>query len=120
MGVRKYQHKPETGPVLDSYMEEKSAQSVALDPDGFRNIVRVIKQVGLGQVGPLKKLAEKRLIELEVTPDLDLAVGGLPNGSDQVDFQTYYLWFEKVTKEDKTALRQLLALHATACVRLEG
>jgi hypothetical protein len=93
---------------------------IALLPRHFATVVRVIKKARIEQVNNLRGASFRALKRLGVKRDLTKAVKGLPEGSDQQDFQSIFQWMDKIGPENKKAVRQLVAIDATAVLRTKG
>lgn len=117
MALRKKKH---LTAVLDSYMEPKPPQSVALDPGGFRNIIRLIKTQELDRVRIFLTMCSTRMEEIGLMADEDEAISGVPDGSDQIDMGSLKTWVDRVELEDTRACDQLRKLQATAKSRIES
>ena len=101
-------------------------QLKVLLPHQFDNIIRQIKRGAFDSVGLIKGATDRTLERLNVKPQPQRAVTGIPNGSNDANSSALLGWMEKLTLEDKRtkpgkrAVRQLLAINATATARLEG
>ncbi len=99
----------------------------------FDNVIRWIKRVGIDHIPALLAASKANLERLEVKRNLGKAVAGIPDGSDQGDIQSVITWMSKIhpgspsptpgkpgVPRDKKAIRQLVAIDATAVARMGG
>ena len=86
----------------------------------FDSIIRQIKTMAADRVGIFRSATRTAMKRMRLRPDPSKAVAGVPEGSDQHDAQSFIIWTQKITKRDKAAVRQLIAIHATASASLEG
>lgn len=93
---------------------------VELPRDHFNNVIRYLKNCSLDRVNNLRSATFAAMKRLGVQRDLDSAVKGVPNGSDQGDIRSIIVWMDKITKTDKKAIKQLVAIDATCVMRTEG
>lgn len=118
--------KPVTEPVLDNsaagvpeYPGDSENKIIReLPRDQFLSIILNIKSRPLDQVTPLLHHTFNALKRLGVPRDLDEAFPGVPAGSTHMDFGTFMAWVDKITVGDKVAVKQLIAIDATAKVRV--
>ena len=93
---------------------------VKLPKQQFRNVIRQIKTADLNRVKVLRTATYNALKRLGVNRDPTKAVKGIPKGSDQGDVQSIVVWLAKVSPKDKQAVRQVVAIDATASQRVVG
>ncbi len=86
----------------------------------FDTIIRLIKISNMERVKSLRTATHAALGRLRVKRDLDKAVGGVPKGSDQSDFSSIFCWMNKVDPNEAEAVAQVIAIDATAVVRMKG
>ena len=82
------------------------------------SVIRMIFREGRDRVVSLQHATHNTLKRLKVRRNLTRAVVAMPAGSDQVDLMSLFVWMNKVTREDKAAIAQVVAIDATASSRL--
>ena len=90
----------------------------ALPKDQFNSIIRNINKRATPEVQGLLTLTFTRLKVLKVQRDLDEALPGVPKGSDHFDLGTFKTWLEGIKATDEASVEQLIAIDATAKVRV--
>ena len=93
--------------------------SVAMPKNHVNNVIRMIKTQPLTSVKALRYASFRCLKRIGVKRNMSKAVRGTPDGSDQGELMSIILWFDKVQKNDKQAIRQAVAIDATAVARME-
>ena len=117
---------PHTAAVLDNSMLKEfpsdgdSKVIPELPNNQFDSIVRGIKMMSIERVRPILTATFTVLQDLKVKRDLSRAFVGIPNGSDHFDFGTFKIWMGKIKETDKCSIEQLVAIDATAAVRVNG
>jgi len=95
--------------------------SVALTEYQFNSIIRQIKRNAEDRVAVLRATTHAALKRLKVPRDVTKAVAGpAPAGSDQGDAQSFVVWSKRIKADDEAAVVQLVAIDATATVRVKG
>lgn len=93
-------------------------RSKELEPRHFDSVIRYIKRASLGRVEALSTALH------EVSEDLHLpkakVIHGIPEGSDHFAGGSINTWAKSLTRHDRSALRQLAKILATAKARIEG
>ncbi len=113
--------KPDKKPDKNKPAKFDETKSVALIPYHFGSMIRQIKRNSADRVAVLRTATYKTLKRLGVARDVTKAVTGpAPKGSDQGDTQTFVKWTLKIVAEDLSAVEQLVAIDATATVRIKG
>jgi hypothetical protein len=100
-------------------MAEKKP-SAAMAPNQFNNVVRWIKKWPAERVMALRHATWDTLKRVGVKRNAAKAVPGIPAGTDDGNMGDVFAWLAKVQKGDRKAVKQLVALDATAFVRTEG
>lgn len=117
---------PHTEAVLDNSMlnefpsDGDSKVVHALPKDQFDSIIRNVKKRSVDVAQSLLALTSTTLGALKVQRDLDEAVSGIPDGSDHWDFGTFIVWAGKIKADDECSIEQLVAIDATAQIRVSG
>ena len=102
---------------LMSQLADSMIQDLDLDKELIRDYFP-LKKPYRGQASEALLTLETRMKKrLKLKRDLTKAIKGIPNGRDQVDHGTLFTWMNKLTNKDKKAIRQLIAIDATACKR---
>ena len=96
-----------------------SSRQHAMSKQGFNNVIRLCKTASLDRVAQLRQSTFVNLKRLGVKRDSSKAVAGVPNGSDQHDLMSLFVWAANIRAEDKDAIKQLVAIDAT-CVARSG
>lgn len=86
----------------------------------YRNEIRSIKRATIMRAAAIKTAAAATLTRLNVRPNTSQAVSGMPDGSNQGNIRSFIEWMDKLVRSDRAAIRQLVAIHATAVQRTEG
>lgn len=86
----------------------------------FDQVIRYIKQSSLDKVKILRSETHAALKRVGKKRSLIKAVKGVPDGSDQSDIRSLFVWMAGVAKTDKGAVTQIVAIDATAYSRTEG
>lgn len=108
------------GPHLDGNPSaaDRRTRPLELPPGQFDNVVRAIKNGSRDAVLQIRQATFDNLARLGVKRNKEAAVAGTPAGSDNVDVQSVIAWMRKIPSKDyKRAVRQLVALDATAVAR---
>lgn len=90
---------------------------IRLPDNQFNNVIRVIKKSQVDRVKNIRQISFDTLKRLKVKRDLSKAVKGIPKGSDQTNVRAIIDWMNKVERKNKWAVRQVVAIDATAVVR---
>lgn len=85
---------------------------------GFNSTIRAVRTKDIEKVNQILTLAESALERTGHKADPSKAVKSTPQGSDQLDVGTLVTWAGKIGRRDRSAVRQLIAIHATAVDRL--
>jgi len=93
---------------------------VELPPDQFATFIRQIKNADSERAAAYHAITRRAMRRLRLRHDPDAAVKGIPVGSDNSDVGSFVAWLNKVTRYDKAAKRQIVALHATVVARIGG
>lgn len=93
---------------------------VKLPPNQFNNVIRYVKRAELDRVKSLRTATFNTLKRLGVARDPSKAVRGVPKGSDQGDMMSIFVWMDKTTPANRPAVRQVVAIDATATARVNG
>jgi len=88
-----------------------------LSKDQFRDVIRMLKRCPIEQAASVRFATFDALKRLGAKRDPTKAVRGIPSGSDQVNIRRILDWLDKVGPEDRRAIRQLVAIDATAVAR---
>ena len=91
-----------------------------LSGDQFDNVIRFIKRSAVTRIGGIKTSTAATLERLGKKPNPAKAVAGTPDGSDQGNVRSIQEWLDKVQPGDRKAIRQVVAIDATAAQRIEG
>jgi len=110
---------PHTAAILDGSPPQKSKVDLTLPKNHFNNVIRSIKKSSLDRVQSVRHQTHSTLKRLKLERDLTKAIKGIPKGSEQVDHGTLFTWMNKITSGDKKAIRQVIAIDATAVKRSE-
>lgn len=86
----------------------------------FNQVIRYIKQNSLDKVKILRGETHAALKRLGKKRSLTKAIKGAPDGSDQSDIRSLFVWMQGVAKTDTDAVKQIVAIDATAYSRTEG
>lgn len=90
----------------------------------FDNVIRGIKISSLERAKQIRHVTYGELKRLGIKRNKSKAIKGIPKGSDQTNLGSTYTWMYSIkpTKENKQkeAIRQLVAIDATAVIRTEG
>jgi len=90
-------------------------------PKGHLNsVLRLIKRSGMNQVEAIRTLAYKTRKRIGVKRDLRCAAKKIPKGSDQCSIGSIASWMRKVDGKEAEAVRQVVAIDATATQRIRG
>ena len=101
--------------------EDQVQQTDALTEYEFNSIIRQIKKSSEDRVAVLRTATHAALKRLKVRRAVSKAVKGpAPEGSDQSDGQSFAVWTQRLQKKDVEAVKQLVAIDATATVRITG
>ena len=92
----------------------------ALPKNQLNNIFRLLLNGQIDRVQQLRHVTFGLLKKLDIKRDLSKAITKPPKGSDQVDVGSIITWLNKITVTDKLAVKQLVAIDATACKRMDG
>ena len=95
-----------------------SEEVIELSKQQFDRVIRFVKTGGHHSVETLAVFCAQHLERLKLTSDIDHAIDGIPEGSDQCDVRSFDEWMSKITKGCKRAKLQLLQIDATVRVRL--
>lgn len=111
---------PEVGPVSDSSVADDRVLSInVLGPDDFDRYVKLCFAGSADSVGQLLTGATIHLKRIRVKADPTKALTKFSkDASESVNLQNLFRWMEKLTKRQRKAVAQLVALHATASRRL--
>lgn len=90
---------------------------IRLPKKQFGSVIRVIKKSHVDRAKTIRQLSFDTLKRLGVKRDLSKAVAGMPNGSDQGNVGAIRDWMNKVEKKNRWAVKQVVAIDATAVVR---
>jgi hypothetical protein len=85
----------------------------------FNNVIRSIKNGSIDHTKYLRHATHINLRRLRVRRNVSKAVSGIPKGSDQASPMSVVRWMEKITRKDAKAIEQLVAIDATAVVRMQ-
>jgi len=96
------------------------ANDVCMPQGHFNNVIRMIKQSSLEQVAQLRHATFNTLKKLRLRRDVEKAVKGIPNGSNQTDLMSVFCWMDKVQRFNEDATSQIIAIDATCVARMEG
>lgn len=97
------------------------AVETALPEDQFNTVVRWIKRTEVDKVSQLLAMLDAGMKRLGLRGNYRKAVvGEIPAGSDHLDTGSINDWMARIEKADKAAKRQVVALHATAFMRVKG
>jgi len=110
--------KYDCGPHKEHCPHEGSKILFELPERQFACVVRMINSCETKKLGPLLAAFAAKLDELGVRQNGRKAVSGVPEGSDQVDIGSVIAWCNRICSHQPDAIKQLVALHATAYVRL--
>jgi len=92
-----------------------------LPPKDFNTVVRWIKTQSIERVKELVPLLTLTMARVGARPNFRRIVNGpAPAGSDQFDVGSIATWLRGVNKQDKWAIKQVVALDATIRARLGG
>ncbi len=118
---KKMAKKPDKKPDKSDPVKFDKDKSVVLIKYHFDSMIRQIKQNSVDRVAVLRTATYEALKGLGAKRDLTKAVTGpAPKGSDQGDIQTFIVWTKKIVVGDVEAVVQLIAIDATATVRMKG
>lgn len=115
--------KPQTDPVLDNSAVnanpklERTKVVTHLNKMHYNNVIRFIKRAPLDRVLVLREVTYNTLKRLQVKRDESKAVAKVPDGSDHGDVGTLKTWMDSLTKNDKKAIKQVVAIDATCVAR---
>ncbi len=93
---------------------------IQLPPQHFKTVIRGIKRTNVDRAGMIQTAASETLKRLGVKPKPDKAIKGMPEGSNQMDVMSIIVWMKKVERNNKKAVRQVVAIEATATQRISG
>ena len=96
----------------------KMPVQVELNPQQFNHVIRQIKNAAIDRAKLIRTATHSTLKRLKVKRDVSKAVKGIPKGSDQGNVGTILTWLERIGPTDKKAIRQLVAIDATAVARM--
>ena len=102
------------------FPKEGIKMSQALPKNHLNNILRLIKRSGLNQVEAIRTLAYKTRRRLGVKRDLRTAAKKIPKGSNQCSIGSIASWMKRVDGTEAEAVRQVVAIDATATQRICG
>jgi len=83
----------------------------------FDNVIRMIHCSSRERILSIRHATYNTLRRLKVRRNKALAVTAIPAGSDQHDVMSLFVWMNKVNREDKEAVEQILTMDATAVLR---
>lgn len=86
----------------------------------FDTVIRMLKRAESDRVKQVRMASFRNLKRLGVKRDVSKAVVKLPKGSDQVDVGSVVTWMDKIKPENKSAIRQLVAMDATSVRRMQA
>ena len=86
----------------------------------FDTVIRMLKRAESDRVKQVRMASFRNLKRLGVKRDVSKAVVKLPTGSDQVDVGSVVTWMDKIKPENKSAIRQLVAMDATSVRRMQA
>ena len=87
----------------------------------FNTIIRSIKRGSIGNAAEFKTATFYVMKRLGVKRNTAKVIKGkIPDGSDQIDIGSFVSWANKVLLTDRKAVRQIIAIDATACIRIGG
>ncbi len=90
-------------------------------PSGqFDAVIRMLKKTGMDRVTAVRTATFKTLKRLKVKRDMPKAVKGIPEGTDDHNIMSIVVWLDRVAKEDKKAIKQIVKMDATAVARGKG
>ena len=92
-------------------------ESVVLSPQFFNDTIRFLKQAPIGTVQVFLVSSKATLKRLHAKRRPENAVAGIPVGSDQVNTGNLVAWMNRLQRGQNRAIRQLVALDATALSR---
>lgn len=84
------------------------------------NVLRMVHSADRDKVLALRNATFNNMKRLGVRRDRSKAVAKMPNGSDQFDLMSIFVWMAKVAKADKAAVEQIIQIDATAVARTGG
>ncbi len=86
----------------------------------FNNIIRSIKRSSIDRAKQIRHVTYGELKRLGVKRNKSKVVKGIPKGSDQTNHGDAFTWMHSIEPGQKRAIRQLVAIDATAVARTEG
>ena len=89
-------------------------------PNQFNNVIRQIKRAHIDRAASIRTVTFMALKRLGIKRNKSKAVEGMPEGSDQGNVRAIIEWLDKIDRKDKEAIAQLIAIDATATVRVKG
>jgi len=111
--------KPQVTPVADSSVADNSILARKdLDPHDFDRYIKCCFHGSSSAVEQLQKTCEVHLARIGKSPDRSKAATVHQEASSNYNLQSLYRWMESIGRRDRSAIKQLIALHATACRRL--
>ena len=86
----------------------------------YNNTIRMLKSASIPRANLVMAAAAATMVRLGVKENPRSAASGVPTGSDQVNIRTLLDWMDAIIATDQAAVRQLVAVHATASHRVTG
>jgi len=86
----------------------------------FANVVRLVKQADIEKVKAIRNATYVTLRRLRKHRNMSKAVDGIPDGSNQSDPMSIMVWLDGIGKKDEAAIKQVVAIDATATKRVKG
>lgn len=91
-----------------------------LPTNHFNNIIRLVKTSSLDRIKEIETATTFAMERLGIARDLTQAQQKILEGSNQVDIGSFIVWLSKVQPGDGEAVKQIVAIDATASKRISG
>ena len=97
---------------------EEAKEVIVLSKQAFNQMIRIIKTAPIARARLVRTAARGALNRLGIKADSSKVVAGIPKGHDHFNGMSVSAWFDKVKAEHKRAIRQVVAIDATATARM--
>ncbi len=100
------------------FEEKNMPVLVELNKAQYNSTIRMVKQAGVDRLKFVRSATYVALKRLGVARNLSKAAKKTPRGSDQHNTGNLVTWLARVSPKDKKAVRQIVAIDATAVTRM--
>ena len=100
------------------FEEKNMPVLVELNKAQYNKTIRMVKQAGIDRLKFVRTATYVALKRLGVKRDLTKAAKKTPYGSEQYNTGNLVAWLARVSSSDKKAVKQIVAIDATAVARM--